>query len=481
MGFVFGVCLIGYLAFLFVMSIFIGAKEKKASGFLIGGRSVPLFLIVGTTVATLIGTGSSVGAVGYGYFNGFAGALYGIGGGIGVFLLAMLFGDVRKYNFLTMTEEFGFYYGNNRYLKGMVSILVYLASIGWMGAHMIGGSAYISYITGMSPTLAKVIVALGFSLISIVGGYLAVVWTDTIQAIVLFIGFILMLVFSISLAGGLQTIISNFPKAGTSFLGLAKVGVIPGISLAINIAVGVLATPSYRQRIYSASSVEVSKKSFYVSGIFYFIFSLIPAITGMAAWHLNPDLKSGNLVFPFLAMTALPTAIGIIALIAGTSATISSASSDAMVSVSIFMKDIYTAFTGKILKSDKLVVVSKLVLAFSTLIALLFTLVADNIITYITTMISTIMSGLFVAALLGRFWKRVTPMGGIFTIIGGSITSLIVVNVPAYLAFWGNPIMPSLIFACIAGVIVSLLTKKSPLGEEEVLAQIAQDRSEFDK
>lgn len=481
MGFVFAVCLIGYLLVLFIVSIFIGAKEKKASGFLIGGRSVPFFLIVGTTVATLIGTGSSVGAVGYGYFNGYAGALYGIGGGLGVFLLALLFGDVRKYNFLTMSEEFAFYYGNNKYLRGIVSILVYLASIGWMGAHMIGGSAYISFITGMDPSLAKVIVALGFSLISIAGGYLAVVWTDTIQAIILFIGFILMLVFSISLAGGLQAVIRDFPKAGTSFLGLAKVGIIPGLSLAINIAVGVLATPSYRQRIYSSSSVEVSKKSFYVSGVFYFVFSLIPALAGMAAWHLNPNLKSGNLVFPFLAVTALPLSIGIIALIAGTSATISSASSDAMVSVSIFMKDIYTSFTGKLLKSEKLVVGSKLVLALSTLIALLFTLVADNIITYITTMISTIMSGLFVAALLGKFWKRVTPMGGMCTIIGGSITSLIVVNIPAYSAFWGNPIVPSLIFSCLTGIIVSLLTKRSPLGEEEVLALIEKDRAEFDK
>ncbi|WP_340146424.1 hypothetical protein [Halomonas sp. PA16-9] len=42
------------------------SRHKRGSGddFLLGGRSVPLFLTVGTTVATMVGTGSSMGAVG---------------------------------------------------------------------------------------------------------------------------------------------------------------------------------------------------------------------------------------------------------------------------------------------------------------------------------------------------------------------------------------------------------------------------------
>ncbi|MCP1362372.1 sodium:solute symporter family protein, partial [Halomonas sp. BBD45] len=55
------------------------SRHSRGTGddFLLGGRSVPLFLTVGTTVATMVGTGSSMGAVGFGYSNGWAGALYG--------------------------------------------------------------------------------------------------------------------------------------------------------------------------------------------------------------------------------------------------------------------------------------------------------------------------------------------------------------------------------------------------------------------
>ena len=78
--------------------------ESTGDDFLLGGRSVPIFLTIGTTVATMVGTGSSMGAVGFGYANGWAGALYGIGGSIGVLLLAFCFAPVRKFRFMTMSE-----------------------------------------------------------------------------------------------------------------------------------------------------------------------------------------------------------------------------------------------------------------------------------------------------------------------------------------------------------------------------------------
>ncbi|HET8789673.1 MAG TPA: sodium:solute symporter family protein, partial [Modicisalibacter sp.] len=42
------------------------SRRSRGTGddFLLGGRSLPLFLTVGTTVATMVGTGSSMGAVG---------------------------------------------------------------------------------------------------------------------------------------------------------------------------------------------------------------------------------------------------------------------------------------------------------------------------------------------------------------------------------------------------------------------------------
>jgi SSS family solute:Na+ symporter len=61
------------------LSIYISRKQKSGEDFLLGNRKVPFLLTLGTTVATMVGTGSSMGAIGKGYSDGWAGALYGVG------------------------------------------------------------------------------------------------------------------------------------------------------------------------------------------------------------------------------------------------------------------------------------------------------------------------------------------------------------------------------------------------------------------
>src|SRR5699024_5458657 len=99
---------------------------------------------------------------------------------------------------------------------------------------------------------------------------------------------------------------------------------------------------------------------------------------------------------------------------------------------------------------------------------------------YITMMISTILTGLLVASVMGRFWRRATWQGGMAAIIGGSATALIVQAVPAWIGFWDNPVIPSLVVAAISGVVVSLVTPPERVSDEEALAILAEERSQID-
>jgi len=65
--------LVGFIIYAIVMiwlGWFVSRNQKSGEDFLLGGRSLPLFLTLGSTVATMVGTGSSMGAVGFGYSNG---------------------------------------------------------------------------------------------------------------------------------------------------------------------------------------------------------------------------------------------------------------------------------------------------------------------------------------------------------------------------------------------------------------------------
>lgn len=466
-----------YVCFLIWLGWFVSRNQKSGEDFLLGGRGLPLFLVLGTTVATMVGTGSSMGAVGFGYANGWAGALYGIGGAIGILLLALWFAPVRKMNFMTMSEELAYYVGANRIVKNLVGILIFVASIGWLGAHILGGGMYLAWIADIDLNLAKIIIAAAFTIYVVIGGYTAVVWTDTIQAIILFVGFILMAVLSVQHIGGMENLYSAMDPAATSFLAIEKLGIIPAVSLAVVIGVGVLATPSFRQRIYSGKDVSTIRRSFVGSGVLYLFFSIIPAIIGMAAHAIDPTLDNPNFSFPYVAATVLPVGIGMIVLIAGLSATMSSASSDAIAGVSILLRDVYVMFTGRVPAKESMLKYSRLALVIVIGMALLFALTSNDIIGYITKMISTVMSGMFVCGMLGRFWSRYNWQGAIATLVGASVASFTVMLNADFTAFWGNPVIPSCLFALTAGVVVSLVTPANQITPEQAKAILDEERA----
>ncbi|MFA0423427.1 sodium:solute symporter family protein, partial [Vibrio sp. 10N.222.54.A1] len=265
--------------------------------------------------------------------------------------------------------------------------------------------------------------------------------------------------------------------AATSFLAIDKLGILPAVSLAVVIGVGVLATPSFRQRIYSGKDVSTIRRSFVASGVLYLFFSIIPAIIGMAAHAIDPSLDNPNYSFPYVAATVLPVGVGMIVLIAGLSATMSSASSDAIAGVSILLRDVYVMFTGRVPNKESMLNYSRLALVVVIGFALLFALTSNDIIGYITKMISTVMSGMFVCGMLGKFWKRYNWQGALATLAGASVASFVVMLNADYTAFWGNPVIPSCLFALTAGVVVSLVTPANQVTPEMAKAILDDERA----
>lgn len=472
--------LLAVLAAMLGLGVWVARRARSGEDFLLAGRSLGTPLLLGTTLATLVGTGSSLGAVGFGYENGWAGALYGIGGAAGVLLLTVLFADVRRHGFMTFSEEMSYYFGASRAVKGVVSVILVLASVGWLGAHILGGSLYLSYLTGMDPQLAKVVVAAGFGLYTVIGGYLAVVVTDAVQGTVLFIGFTLLAVLALAAAGGPAGLAAGVPDEAASFLGVEALGPVPALSLAAVVAVGVLATPSYRQRIYSARDTATVRRSFLWVGGLFAAFALLPAVAGMAARALEPGLDNPDMAFPYLATTLFPVWVGAFLLVAGLSATMSSGDSDAVAATTILLRDVAQMVTGRLPRAEHMVRLSRLCLAGVLALALAFALLATTIIDYITMMVSTVLTGLLVASLLGRFWRRATWQGGLAAMVGGSAAALAVNGVGAWTEFWGNPVFPSMAAALVCGVAVSLVTPRTRVTREEALERLAEERAWMD-
>src|SRR5580698_4614423 len=89
-------------------------KVKKPADYLVGGRSLPFWVLTGNITAGCIGTGVIIGASGLAYEHGWAGSAWPIGLGLGTLLAGLMFASMRRFKFLTLSEEIASYYGGNR-------------------------------------------------------------------------------------------------------------------------------------------------------------------------------------------------------------------------------------------------------------------------------------------------------------------------------------------------------------------------------
>lgn len=468
-----GLC--GYVVLMLAISYVASRRQQSGDDFLLAGRKVSSGLTFGTTVATMIGTGTSMGAVGYAYLHGWAGMMYGLGGAIGILLTAWLFAPLRALRFMTMSEELSYYAGANVWVKHLSAILIFLCSLGWLGAHILGGALYLSWATGFNLVAAKWLLASIFTLYVLIGGYRAVVWTDSLMALILFAGFLLLAWVVLQSSGGfasLQQIVDTAQQQGT----MQSPGWLPALSLAVVVAVGVMAAPSFRQRIYAGASVSAIRRAFGCAGLVYLLFAVLPAVLGIVASQLLPDLANHQHAFTALITVLLPPLIAMLVLLAGLSATLSSASSDAIAAVSVLIRDLYYGAFGSMPQQNKVVRYSRYGVLLVSALSLLLALYADDIIRYISAMIATLMSGLFVSCVLGRFWPRLNASGILAAIVSAVLVSLLVLLNPNWLAFWGNPVIPALIAATVCAVGVSLLTRHNRRSRSQALALITAQR-----
>lgn len=479
---------IGWICIMIAVGYFTSRGKNSGSSFLTGGGNLGFFLIFCTVGATMIGTGSSMGAIGNGFKGGWAGSIYGLGASGGI-LAMLLFTKAKNKGFLTMSEEAQYYYGGKKIIRQVMGFMMFVIEIIWLGNHMNGGAKYLAYVTNLPDLTCKIITVLGFGIYVFIGGYMAVVTTDAVQFIAILIGFSLIAVRAIPMAGGYQAVTDAFVAAGKpgamSFYGLKEYGVMAAIALVLSTAMGVIGTPTHRTRIYTSKDEGTARKAFLGQGILLFVWSFVTAIIGMSAFAIASqngvagDLKP-DYAFSYMATQVLGPVVGLLFMICGLSATMSSGDSDAISGVTILLTDVYPSVTGKTIHEKDYAKYSRIALVTTLFIAFLITLLINDVIGYISTVVGGLLPGVAVAMLLGKFWKRANWQGGLACIGSGTILGLAILLIPAFKdwvnATMGGPAVPATIVSLVFGVVVSLITPADNTPEEVRLQNVMNDR-----
>lgn len=470
---------------LIALAIAVLSRQGKAanmSSYFLGDRKMNGFVSALSYSATTYSAFMMVGLAGLTYKGGVGALGFEIVYFAGV-SLAVIFGPKfwavgKKFGFVTPSEMIG-----HRYQSKPVAIAVALSScvflipyaavqlsgVGYLLEGMTGGA--ITFSTGIM--LATVLAIL----FSYVAGIRSVMWTDSLQAIMMIVASTLVALLVIYELGGFQGLFNTLQTEQPDSLSVPGSGLfsfVTFLGLTIPWFFFSLSNPQVSQRLFMPSSLKAMRQMLLGFLIFGFIYTLVSIFWGFSALVAFPDLTKADLATPMLlASDFVPPVLGVIVMIGIMAAAVSTIDSIMLTLSSMFARDVYANVSSNA-DEKKQLMVGKMVLPIIALLALGFSQLELSLIAVLSVAAS---SGLavIVPAIIGAFyWRRGTAAGALTSIVGGGLFVLYVymngnsvLGLPA--GIWGIPVS-TLLF-----VGVSLMTQAPKVVAEEFMLVANKD------
>ena len=289
-----------YIVFLLVVSFrrFSGG-DKSVDEYLVMGRRLALPGFVASLVSTWYGGILGVGE--YSYTYGLSNwVVFGLPYYLGAFLFAIFLAKkARSSQLYTIPDQLDKTYGRKASLAG--AFLVFVTTIPAAYVLQIGFLA--KYVAGIPLSWGVIGGAILSILYVLTGGLRNDVITDRAQFVLMFTGFIMMLIFLYISYGGLSFISSNVPHEHLTLTGGRR---LPYVLVWYFIALGTMVDPSFYQRCFAAKSESVAKKGIFIAIAFWAFFDFMTTSTGLYAKAILPDLADPATSYPALAFKVLP-------------------------------------------------------------------------------------------------------------------------------------------------------------------------------
>lgn len=206
-----------YLLALIALGSWKARRIHTQADFAVAGRSLTPWVLVGTMLATWIGTGSILGNAGKTYQTGMAAFILPLGGVLGIAILTRIAARARSFECLTVPEILGERYGQGARLLSVVAlVLAYLVIVSYQ--YNAGGAVLQTILTDgaghslLSPTQATLAVAVFIVAYTMLAGLVSVAYTDVGNGIIMSVSLVIALPVLWVAAGGWAT---GCPTAGT--------------------------------------------------------------------------------------------------------------------------------------------------------------------------------------------------------------------------------------------------------------------------
>lgn len=418
-------------------------RNRGSEDYYVGGRSMGSVHIGLSVVATDVGGGFSIGLGGLGFLMGIAGSWMLFTGLLGAWLSAVIlipraFPLSRRLKLLTFPQIFRHFFNRKvALLAGIISAIGYL---GFTSSQMLAG-AKLASATFPSLNLKTALILMGAIAViyTVMGGLKAVIYTDTVQWMLLMGGLILVgIPVSFISVGGMPEVRRVLDSSFFSFTNVSWQQLVNwGVTIIPIWFVGM----TLYQRIYASRSKREARKAWLIAGVFEYplmafmgvllgLFARVAFNRGMFAYLGYPAGSSldAEMGLPMLLRTVLPVGLMGIMMAAYFSAIMSTADSCLMAASGNVLTDILGIKSSH---KNNLRLSQALTLAIGSL-AILLAAQLENVLELMLYSYAFMVSGLFVPTLGAFFSRRKSPLAAFVSMLlgGGTTLTLTILSVP---------------------------------------------------
>ncbi|MFS4446876.1 sodium:solute symporter [Maribacter sp. 2307UL18-2] len=406
-------------------------KQKNTEDYFLAGRNIGWFMVGASIFASNIGSEHVVGLAGNGAGDKMPLLIYELHAWIVLMLGWVFLPFYARSGVFTMPEFLEKRFdARSRWVLSVISLIAYILTK--VSVTIYAGGVVVSALLGIPFWIGAVATVVLTGLYTVLGGMRAVVYTETIQAIVLVLGAGILTFLGLEAVGGWGELKNT---VGPDYFNMWRPNSdpeYPWLPLFItSTVVGIwywCTDQVIVQRVLTAKNIKEGRRG----SIFGALLKLMPVflflIPGVIALGLKMqgklDWDSPDEAFPVLMSNIMPSGLrGLVA--AGLLAALMSSLASVFNSCStLFTLDIY-----KKLKPDKpeaqLVKTGRIATFFVVGLGLLWipiiTTLSDGLYEYLQNVQAYISPPIAAVFLLGIFYKRINANGAIATLIGGFI------------------------------------------------------------
>lgn len=430
-----------YLVGNLLLGWYLSRRVKTAEDYYLGDRSTPWWAIGISVIATYVSALSFLGGPAWAYGDGMAALAIHINYPLVMFVVIAVFlpffynsGVASIYDYLE--RRFG------RSSRTMMS-LIFLISQSITAASILTATAIvITYVTGIDAKIAIFLMTAIVLIYTLLGGMNAVIWTDVLQGIILFIGAGIILFCLINAITPLSGALTSLAEDGK----LNPLNTSLDFTIAPTVWAGVFAMTLFHitvyganqmmvQRALAAKSIGDAKKSYLLMGyaafFIYFLFFFVGALL-YVYFKGQPFDQPNEIILRFANSLAIPGLMGILAA-AVLSASMSSLSSAFNSLATISITDIYQSFLKKegsdshYLKSSRVMTVFWGIMVIP--MAFAFISSEGSILEVLSKVASYFVGAKLAMFGMGFFSKHTTQRGLLIGVAAGFLGLLIIVGV----------------------------------------------------